>query len=90
MNAPLAIKVASPLDLLDISDCYKGQIVYDPIAQKCFIYTDDGFEEIGRTPEPKPTETKDLICKNCGAPLRSTQCEYCGSYSWEAREFFRQ
>ena len=90
MNASFIFKMAAPLDAVDLSNCYEGEVVYDPIAQKCFIYTGEEFKEIRSVPESKPTERKDLICKNCGAPLRSTQCEYCGSYSWDAKEFFGQ
>lgn len=92
MYGALSFKIMSPIDAVNISDCYEGQIVYDPIAQKCFIYTSSGFKEItsgySSTPEHKSREA--LICKSCGAVLKEARCEYCGSYSWEAREFFRQ
>ena len=36
-------KNARPLDALDLSCCYVGQVVYDEKTNKCYMYTGETF-----------------------------------------------
>lgn len=80
-----------PLDAIDTSKCYKGQIVYNPNTQKCYVYGGDplGWTEIHSVASSKEDKRKGvLVCPRCGAPMRKAYCEYCGVFSWDAKEFF--
>lgn len=74
-----------PLDEIDTSKCYKGQIVYNPNTKKCYVYGGDplGWTEISSvaSSKDKPRD-KALICESCWAALQSPRCSYCGTWHW--------
>lgn len=95
MRQPTRLTLTTkPLDEIDLSKCYAGQIAYNPDEQKCYVYSGDpfkGWTEIHNVASSKEDKHEDVLeCKACGARLRSARCEYCGTYSWKAKEFFGQ
>ena len=92
MRQPTLLTVnTQPLDAIDTSKCYKGQIVYNPNTQKRYVYGGDPFswiEIFGIASSKEDKHEGVLECKSCGARLQSAQCEYCGTWSWDAKEFF--
>ena len=80
-----------PLNAIDTSKYCKGQIVYRPNTQKCYVYGGDPLSWIEISSVASSKEDRHdciLECKSCGARLLSAQCDYCGTWSWEAKEFF--
>ena len=52
-----------PLDAIDMSRCYEGQIVYNPNTQKCFVYGGDPFSwtEISSVASSKEHKQKGCV-----------------------------
>lgn len=79
----------NPLDACNHKP-YDGEMLYDNIAERCYGYKGGDWVEITNAVDPahRTDEEEALTCKSCGARLQSIRCEYCGTYSWSAKEFF--
>ena len=62
---------------------YRGDIVI--IKDRTYMYTGEKWEELASTisepvwEAPKPQFTYFHNCPNCGAPMKSHKCPYCGT-----------
>lgn len=57
-----------------------GDVVYAVDTGLCYINDGESYVEIGGTGADYSELPSVTNCPNCGAPLSSHHCEYCGSY----------
>ena len=68
----------------DISDASIGAVYFDTDANKTWIFNPKTqWAQMANYDECKTAVAKDnkkiINCRNCGAPVRSHVCEYCGT-----------
>ena len=80
-----------PEELNRLSEKVLVKCQYDPVERRCECIFADGTRKfvdieslvLGNdsiTHAPEKIKPKYTNCKNCGAPLKSDKCEYCGTF----------
>ena len=90
MQSRITLLRGTPLDMKN-HKLYDGEILYDTMSNRCYMYMNGDYVDITNAVDPevaKAERDEALTCKSCGARLQSVRCDYCGTFSWTAREFF--
>ena len=90
MQSRITLLRGTPLDM-KTHQPYDGEIFYNTMSNRCYVYINGDYVDITNAVDPeiaKAERDEALTCKSCGARLRNIRCDYCGTFSWTAREFF--
>ena len=87
-NGVISLNKAQQMKLIRVWDkselnrikSYYGTLAYVESAYETYIGTPEGGWTLIRVADGAAKDNKNIInCRNCGAPVRSCICEYCGT-----------